>query len=256
MSRSCTKPKWTHVHWKQYWWKGYWLCSNFTYKYQKRSEHDFWYISKLVFLDARQPANLIFFSCVCSLIDLLTSRAFERVARLWARSAIVRARSASERARSASERKLVVRAGSYHTRPENQANDFEKVYPLRLVIYMLNFNISKVAYWKECCVRSVRVPLFFFFFSSSSSLLFSPSSSSLVTHTYISLFLIRPTSFLKLSSFFLPFLPSFFFSVSNSVFWEQRGAFSVIGPISPAAWDQFNKTFTSVICKHSYCFRL
>ena len=39
-------------------------------------------------------------------IDLLTSRAFERVARLWARSAIVRARSASERARSASERKL------------------------------------------------------------------------------------------------------------------------------------------------------
>ena len=30
-------------------------------------------------------------------------------------------------ARRASERKLV-RAGSYHTRPENQANDFEKVY--------------------------------------------------------------------------------------------------------------------------------
>ena len=30
-------------------------------------------------------------------VDLLTSRAFERVARLWARSAIVRARSASER---------------------------------------------------------------------------------------------------------------------------------------------------------------
>ena len=54
-------------------------------------------------------------------LDLLTSRAFERVARQWARSEIVRARSASER-------KLVVRAGSYHTRPENQANDFEKVY--------------------------------------------------------------------------------------------------------------------------------
>ena len=36
--------------------------------------------------------------------------------------------SAIVRARSASERKLVVRAGSYHTRPENQANDFEKVY--------------------------------------------------------------------------------------------------------------------------------
>ena len=30
-------------------------------------------------------------------LDLLTSQAFERVARLWARSAIVRARSASER---------------------------------------------------------------------------------------------------------------------------------------------------------------
>ena len=36
-------------------------------------------------------------------LDLLTSRAFERVARLWVRSAIVWARSASERARSASE---------------------------------------------------------------------------------------------------------------------------------------------------------
>ena len=47
-------------------------------------------------------------------LELLTSRAFERVARQWARSV--------------SERKLVVRAGSYHTRPENQANDFEKVY--------------------------------------------------------------------------------------------------------------------------------
>ena len=32
-----------------------WLCSKFTYKYQKRSEHDLSYISKLVFLDARQP---------------------------------------------------------------------------------------------------------------------------------------------------------------------------------------------------------
>ena len=48
------------------------------------------------------------------------SRAFERVARLWARSA-------SEREARASE-SSVVRAGSYHTRPENQANDFEKVY--------------------------------------------------------------------------------------------------------------------------------
>ena len=59
-----------------------------------------------------------------TLLDLLTSRAFERVARLWARSAIVRARSASERAR-ASEREA--RASESHTRPENQANDFEKV---------------------------------------------------------------------------------------------------------------------------------
>ena len=48
-----------------------------------------------------------------SKLDLLTSQAFERVARQWARSA--------------SERKLIVRAGSYHTRPENQVNDFEKV---------------------------------------------------------------------------------------------------------------------------------
>ena len=31
------------------------------------------------------------------------------------------------------------------------------VCPLRLVIYMLNVNISKVAYWKECYVRSVGV---------------------------------------------------------------------------------------------------
>ena len=78
-------------------------------------------------------------------LDLLTSRAFERVARLWARSASERkltsrafecvarlwARSAIVRARSASERKLRAgpcRAGSYHTRPENQPNDFEKVY--------------------------------------------------------------------------------------------------------------------------------
>ena len=50
------------------------------------------------------------------ILDLLTSRAFERVARSYAR----RARSASERAKAP--------AGSYHTRPENHANDFEKVY--------------------------------------------------------------------------------------------------------------------------------
>ena len=49
VSRDCMKTI--------YWWKGDWLCSKFTYKYQKRSEHDFWYISKLAFLDARQPAN-------------------------------------------------------------------------------------------------------------------------------------------------------------------------------------------------------
>ena len=54
----------------------------------------------------------------------------------WARSATVSAKrdrtsAERERARSASERKLRAgpcRAGSYHTRPENQANDFEKVY--------------------------------------------------------------------------------------------------------------------------------
>ena len=51
------------------------------------------------------------------LLDLLTSRAFERVARSYEREA-----RASERAK--------VRAGSYHTRPENHANHFEKVYPL------------------------------------------------------------------------------------------------------------------------------
>ena len=45
-----------------------------------------------------------------AMLDLLTSRAFERV------SATVSAKR--ERAK----------AGSYHTRPENQANDFEKVY--------------------------------------------------------------------------------------------------------------------------------
>ena len=56
------------------------------------------------------------------LLDLLTSRAFERVPRLWARSAIVRAQSASEQAWSASEWK--------RTRPEIQANNFEKVYSL------------------------------------------------------------------------------------------------------------------------------
>ena len=49
-------------------------------------------------------------------LDLLTSRAFEREARSYER----RARSASERAKA--------RTGSYHTRPENHANDFEKVY--------------------------------------------------------------------------------------------------------------------------------
>ena len=46
-----------------------------------------------------------------SRVDLLTSRAFERVARA-----------------SAKRERAKVRAGSYHTRPENQANDFEKVY--------------------------------------------------------------------------------------------------------------------------------
>ena len=48
-----------------------------------------------------------------------------------ARSATVSAkrdRTSAEREARASERKLVVRAGSYHTRPENHANDFEKVY--------------------------------------------------------------------------------------------------------------------------------
>ena len=46
-------------------------------------------------------------------LDLLNSRAFERVARQWARSA--------KRERASES------AGSYHTRPENHANDFEKV---------------------------------------------------------------------------------------------------------------------------------
>ena len=45
-------------------------------------------------------------------LDLLTSRAFEREARSYERRVLPR----------------VVRAGSYHIRPENQANDFEKVY--------------------------------------------------------------------------------------------------------------------------------
>ena len=48
-----------------------------------------------------------------------------------ARSATVSAKrdlTSAEREARASERKLVVRAGSYHTRPENHANDFEKVY--------------------------------------------------------------------------------------------------------------------------------
>ena len=48
-------------------------------------------------------------------IDLLTSRAFERVARSY------------ERGASAKRERAKARAGSYHTRPENQANDFEKV---------------------------------------------------------------------------------------------------------------------------------
>ena len=48
-------------------------------------------------------------------LDLLTSRAFERVARSYERD-----RTSAERERA--------KAGSYHTRPENQANDFEKVY--------------------------------------------------------------------------------------------------------------------------------
>lgn len=33
------------------------LCSKFTYKYHKRPEHDFSYISTLVFLDVSQPNN-------------------------------------------------------------------------------------------------------------------------------------------------------------------------------------------------------
>ena len=53
-------------------------------------------------------------------LDLLTSRAFERVARSYERGARAREREAR-----ASES-----TGSYHTRPENQANDFEKVYSL------------------------------------------------------------------------------------------------------------------------------
>ena len=34
------------------------LCSKFTYKYHKRPEHDFSYISTLVFLDVSQPDKL------------------------------------------------------------------------------------------------------------------------------------------------------------------------------------------------------
>ena len=60
--------------------------------------------------------------------DFLTSRAFERVARLWARSAIVRARSASERARSASERK--------QTRPDQTRKPSERLWESLLRYYL------------------------------------------------------------------------------------------------------------------------
>ena len=50
----------------------------------------------------------------------------------WARSATVSAkrdRTSAERERASAKRERAkARAGSYHTRPENQANDFEKVY--------------------------------------------------------------------------------------------------------------------------------
>ena len=53
------------------------------------------------------------------LLDLLTSRAFERVARSYEREA------------RASERKFVPGPTTPdRTRPENHAHDFEKVYPL------------------------------------------------------------------------------------------------------------------------------
>ena len=128
------------------------------------------------------------------------------------------------------------------------------VCPLRLVIYMLNFNIPKVAYWKECCVRSVRVPFFFFFlfFRSGSFLsaqvvpltmrlhplpyIFFPAlefhiynlfhvlnsdsmSTFILSGSYLHKFISHQTDqFLEAFFFLSPFLSFFFFSVSNSVF--------------------------------------
>ena len=58
-------------------------------------------------------------------VDLLRSRPFERVARQWARSVIVWAPSGKHEWAK-------VRAGSYHTRPENHANDFDFHFDVQL----------------------------------------------------------------------------------------------------------------------------
>ena len=60
-------------------------------------------------------------------IDLLTSRAFERGARASESSTCFPCSESHQVTSFWRELLRMLRAGSYHTRPENQANDFEKV---------------------------------------------------------------------------------------------------------------------------------
>ena len=73
---------------------------------------------------------------VCK-VDLATSRAFERVARLWARSAIVRARSASEREARASE-------SSCRVLPHQTRKPSERLWESLFVKVMLHETIRNV----------------------------------------------------------------------------------------------------------------
>ena len=51
-----------------------------------------------------------------------------------------RDRTSAERERASAKRERAkARAGSYHTRPENQANDFEKVYVVGCSMIMIIF---------------------------------------------------------------------------------------------------------------------
>ena len=120
------------------WWSGVsripirWICTGWI---PSDSELCMWFqkpwVTESLFIKHRS-ARGVYRATAPALVDLLTSGAFERVARSYERERAITCRQ---------------RAGSYYTRPENQANDFEKVYctckiakdAVRIVLYVTTF---------------------------------------------------------------------------------------------------------------------